>query len=75
MLDKLSVTAEMSTAKCSNRGVEMGWGDGKQGEEIGVNENIREKGVVDAVCVATLLFCMNGSVEKGAVSNKTGYPK
>lgn len=37
VLDKLSVTAEMSTTKRSDAGLEVGWGSS-------VNENGREKG-------------------------------
>lgn len=69
VLDKLSVTAEMSTTKCSDADLEVRSGGRKQREGTSANKNVRRKGRLDlcvCVCVATgLLLCVNGSVEKG----------
>lgn len=62
VLDKLSVTDEMSTTKHIDAVLEVGWG--------GVGEYYVRSGVAESecarLCVATgLLLCVNGSVENG----------
>lgn len=67
--DKLSVTAEMSTTKCSDPVLEMGWGSIKRGERTSVNKNGRGErktsGPVSVSVTTGLLLYVNGSVEKG----------
>lgn len=60
VLDKLSVTAEMSTTAHSDEGSEVGSSKGRDGG------GWRENGEWICGCVSTgLLLFVNGSVEKG----------
>lgn len=74
VLDKLSVTAEMSTTKRSDAGSEVKSGGRKQREGTSVNENVRRKGRLDlCACVRPQgCYCVwMGQWRKGALSNKT----